>query len=326
MRNVTRITAALLAVVLGLGMAEIAPAQDYPNRSIQLVVGLSPGSVQDAAARIVSKRAAQELGVQIVVENKPGAGTMIASAQVARARADGYTLLQNGVALSVNPSLYKRVPYDAAKDFVPVAFLVTAPQILVVHPSLGVKTLAEFLAKYKGTDTLTYASPPPGTMPHLAAELLKAKTGLMMRNISYKGGAPALTDVIAGHVNLIFVTPVAKHHIDAGKVWPLAAAAHERLDTLPNVPTFAEAGLPLPEISAGAWFGILAPTGTPAAVVTKLNRAFSAALNDSSVKEELKRIGLLPNPMSPEKFAAFMREDMAKWPPIVAASKVGGEK
>ena len=157
-------------------------------------------------------------------------------------------------------------------------------------------------------------------MPHLAAELLKAKSGLKMRNVSYRGGAPALTDVIAGHVNLIFVTPVAKSQIDAGKVRPLAAAAHQRLETLPDVPTFAEAGLPLPEISAGAWFGILAPTGTSAEVIARLNQAFNAALNDGSVKEELKRIGLVPNPMSAEEFAAFMREDLSKWPPIIAAA------
>ena len=322
MNNVTRTCAAMLAVILGLGTAANVRAQAYPSRSIQLVVGFVPGSVQDAAARVVSRRAGQLLGVQFVVENRPGAGTMIASEAVARARPDGYTLLQNGVALSVNPSLYKHVPYDAARDFAPVAFLVTAPQILVVHPSLEVKTLAEFLAKYKGTDVLTSASPGAGTMPHLAAELLKAKSGLKMRNVSYKGGAPALTDVIAGHVNLTFVTPVAKSQIDAGKVRPLAVAANRRLETLPDIPTFAEAGLPLPEISAGAWFGVLAPAGTSAEVIARLNQAFNAALDDGGVKEELKRIGLVPNPMSPEKFAAFMREDLAKWPPIIAAARM----
>jgi len=320
MIKVMHAAAAALAICMGLGGATIARAQPYPSRPIQLVVGLSPGSVQDAAARVVSRRAGQLLGVQIVVENRPGAGTMIASSLVAKARPDGYTLLQNGVALSVNPSLYKEVPYDAARDFVPVAFLVSAPEILVVHPSLGVKTLAEFLAKYKGTDTLTYASPPVGTMPHLAAELLIAKTGIKMRNVAYKGGAPALTDVIAGHVNLTFVTPVAKAHIDAHKVVPLAAAAKQRVETLPDIPTFAEAGLPLPEISAGAWFGILAPAGTPQSIIAALNRAFNGALDDAGVKEEMKRLGLVPQPMSPEEFAEFVRDDMKKWPPIIAAA------
>ena len=320
MSNATLTLAVLLAVAMSVAVPAVVHAQAYPSRPIHLVVGVAPGSIQDVAARVVSRSAGQLLGAQVVVENKPRAATMIASESVAKARANGYTLLQNGVALSVNPGLYKRVPYDAARDFAPVAFLVTAPQILVVHPSLEVRTLAEFLAKYRGTDILAYASPGAGTMPHLAAELLKAKTGLKMRNVPYKGGALALNDVIAGHVNLTFVTPVAKPQIDAGKVRALAAAAHGRVETLPDVPTFAEAGLPIPEISAGAWFGIFAPAGTTAEVIARLNQAFNAALADSGVKEELKRVGLVPNPMSPQEFAAFVREDMSRWPAIIAAA------
>jgi tripartite-type tricarboxylate transporter receptor subunit TctC len=303
-----------------------APAQQaFPSRTIQLVVGLAPGSVQDAAARLVDRRASQLLGAQVIVENKSGAGTMIASSYVAKSRPDGYTLLQNGVALSVNPSLYKEVPYDAARDFIPVAFLVNAPQILVVHPSLGVNTLAEFLAKYRGTQTLNYASPGAGTMPHLAAELFQSRSRIGMRHVPYKGGAPALTDVIAGHVDLTFVTPVAKAHIDSLDVRALAVAYDERLETLPNIPTFAEAGLPLPEISAGAWFGILAPSGTPDNIVRKLNQTFNASLQDPGVREDLKRIGLVPKAMTPEQFAAFVREDMKKWPSIVAAAGLRAE-
>lgn len=315
--------AALVSAVSGPASAQ-APA--YPSRPIQLVVGLTPGSVQDAAARIVSRRAAQQLGVQIVVENRPGAGTMIASSAVAKARPDGYTLLQNGVALSVNPSLYKQVPYDAGRDFAPVAFLVNAPQILVIRPALGVRSLAELIAKYKDSDILSYASPGAGTMPHLAAQLFLVRSGLKMRHVPYRGGAPALTDVIAGHVDLLFVTPVAKGHIDALEIRPLAVASEERLETLPNIPTFAEAGLPLAEISAGAWFGILAPRGTPEDVIRKLNQAFNAALSDAGARDELKRLGLLPRPMTPEQFAAFLREDMKKWPAIIAAAGLKAEQ
>ena len=147
-----------------------------------------------------------------------------------------------------------------------------------------------------------------------------------MRNVPYKGGAPALTDVIAGHVNLTFVTPVAKPHIDAHKVKPLAVASEKRLETLPDIPTFAEVGLPLPEISAGAWFGILAPSGTPENIIATLNRAFNGALEDRGVREELKRIGVVPKPMSAEEFATFMHEDLKKWPPIIAAAGLGAEK
>jgi tripartite-type tricarboxylate transporter receptor subunit TctC len=298
----------------------------YPSRPIQLLVGLAPGSVQDAAARIVSNRAGQLLGVQIVVENRPGAGTMIASSAVAKARPDGHTLLQNGVALSVNPSLYKEVPYDAARDFVPVAFLVNAPQLLVVRPTLPVRNLAELLEKYKGSDELSFASPGAGTMPHLAAGLFVMRSGLKTRHVPYKGGAPALADVMAGRVDLLFVTPVMKAHIDALKVRALAIASEERVETLPDLPTFAEAGLALPEINAGAWFGVLAPRGTPDGVVRRLNQAFNAALNDTAVRVELKRLALVPKPMSPEAFGAFMRDDMNRWPPIIAAAGLKAEQ
>ena len=307
---------------LALAVPANAQTQPYPSRPVQVILGLAPGSLMDTAARIVAKGASQLAGVQFVVENKPGAGTMIASSYVAKARPDGYTLLLNGVAMSVNPSLYKEVPYDAARDFVPVAFLVNAPQILVVHPSLGVNTLAEFLAKYRSSGKLNFAHPGAGTMPHLAAGLFQARSGLKMQLVPYKGGAPALKDLIAGHVDLLFLTPVFKSHIDAGAVRALAVASDERVETLPNIPTFAEAGLPLPEISAGAWIGIVAPRGTPEAIVQKLNQTFNGVLQDPGVREEFKRIGQVPKAMTPEQFAAFMQEDMKRWPAIIAAAGI----
>jgi tripartite-type tricarboxylate transporter receptor subunit TctC len=303
-----------------------APAQGptYPSRPITLVVGLAAGSGQDTAARTVSRRASELIGAQIVVENKPGGGTMTASLSVAKAPPDGYTLLQNGVALSVNPSLYKQVPYDAAQDFAPVAFLVNAPMILVVNPALGVATLGEFLSKYRNADHLTYAHPGAGTMPHLAAELFRVRSGIKLRAVPYRGGAPALTDVIAGHVHMTMVTPLAKPNIEAGKVRALAVGSAERLDVLPELPTFAQAGLPLPEANAGAWFGILAPKGTPADVVRRLNAAFNAALRDGGVRDDLKGLGFVPRTMTPEEFAGFLQDDMKKWPAIVAATGLSG--
>lgn len=303
-----------------------APAQGptYPSRPITLVVGLAAGSGQDTAARTVSRRASELIGAQFVVENKPGGGTMTASLAVAKAPPDGYTLLQNGVALSVNPSLYKQVPYDAAQDFAPVAFLVNAPMILVVNPALGVATLGEFLAKYRNADHLTYAHPGAGTMPHLAAELFRVRSGIKLRAVPYRGGAPALTDVIAGHVHMTMVTPLAKPNIEAGKVRALAVGSAERLDVLPQLPTFAQAGLPLPEANAGAWFGILAPKGTPADVVRRLNTAFNAALRDDGVRDDLKGLGFVPRTMTPEEFAGFLQDDMKKWPAIVAATGLSG--
>lgn len=315
-------SAGLTSILAGTAWAQ---AQPYPSRPITLVVGLAAGSGQDAAARTVSRRASELLGVQIVVDNKPGAGTMTASLSVAKASADGTTLLQNGVALSVNPALYKQVPYDAAQDFVPVAFLVNAPMIVVVNPSLGVTTLADFLSKYRGSDHLTYAHPGAGTMPHLAAELFRVRSGIKLRAVPYRGGAPALTDVIAGHVHMTMVTPLAKPNIETGKVRALAVGSDERLEVLPELPTFAQAGLPLPEANAGAWFGILAPKGTPAEIVRKLNEAFNAALRDPTVRDDLKALGFVPKPMTPDQFAGFLRDDMKKWPAIVATTGLRAE-
>ncbi len=321
----TTVDLSSLALVLVLSASAPVQAQTFPNRTITLVVGLASGSVQDAAARILARGAGPLLGVQVIVDNKPGAGTMNASLSVAKAPPDGYTLLQNGVALSVNPSLYKQVPYDAVNDFTPVAYLVSAPQILVVNPSLGVSTLAEFLSKYRESTSLNFASPGAGTMPHLAAELFRSRSGIKMSHVPYRGGGPALTDVIAGHVELTFVTPVAKGHIEAREVVPLAVASEERLDVLASIPTFAEAGLPLPEINAGAWFGILAPRGTPRDIVRKLNETFNAVLRTPEARHEIQVLGLVPKPMTPEEFGAFMRDDMKKWPPIIAAAGIRAE-
>jgi tripartite-type tricarboxylate transporter receptor subunit TctC len=314
-----------VAVAAGMACAAPAQAQTFPSRSITLVVGLAPGSGQDAAARTVSRRAGEVLGAQIVVENRPGGGTMTASLAVARAQPDGYTLLQNGVALSVNPALYKQVPYDAAQDFVPVAFLVNAPMILVINPARGVATLAELLGRYKSSDTLTYAHPGAGTMPHLAAELFRVRSGLTLRPVPYRGGAPALTDVIAGHVDMTMVTPLAKPVIVSGKVRALALGSQQRVETLPELPTFAQAGLPLPELDAGAWFGILAPKGTPPDLIRKLNEAYNTALRDPGVQDDLKALGFVPRTMTPEEFGAFLHDDMKKWPAIAAAAGLSAE-
>ncbi len=316
---------ATLAVALAAGAPARTQAQPYPSRTITLVVGLASGSVQDTAARIVARGASTLLDGQIIVDNRPGAGTMNASSYVAKAAPDGYTLLQNGVALSVNPSLYKHVPYDAANDFTPVAYLVSAPEILVVNPSLGVTTLGDFLIRYRDSTTLNFATPGAGTMPHLAAELFRARSGINMSHVPYRGGAPALADVIAGHVQLTFLTPVAKSHVEAGEVVALAAASAARVEMLPDVPTFAEAGLPLPELDTGAWFGIFAPRGTPEEVVRKLNATINTVLRSPQVQTELKALGLVPMVMTPDELGAFLREDMRKWPPIIAAAGLSVE-
>jgi tripartite-type tricarboxylate transporter receptor subunit TctC len=298
-------------------------AQNFPNRPIELVVPLAPGSTTDVLARLLAQRVSQTLGAQIVIDNKPGAGSMLGSAAVAKANPDGHTLLLGAIGLAINPLLYTNVSYDTERDFAPVTLLATAPMILLANPALGVRSLREFLVKYKEAKDLSYGSPGPGTLPQLTAELFKFKSGIPIRHVPYRGGAPALNDTIAGHVQLTVGTPVTKPMIDSGKVVALAIAAPERIATLPNVPTFAEEGLPIPELDAGAWFALLAPAATPKDVVEALNRHFNEALKHPPVREQLEKAGLVPRGSTVQEFTTFLREEIERWPPIFARAGIG---
>jgi tripartite-type tricarboxylate transporter receptor subunit TctC len=305
--------AAALAAVLP---ASEATAQKFPSRSITYVVPLAAGSTTDVAARLIAQRVSQSLGVNIIIENKPGASTMLGSAAVAKAEPDGHTLLMGASSLTVNHNLFKSVPFDTEKDFAPVSLLVTAPVVLVVNPRVNAKTLQEFLAAFKPPQSVTFATPGPGTMLGLATEVFKIRSGLDVKTAVYRGGGPALTDVIAGHVQAMFATPVVKQNSDKGDVRALAVGGPKRLDLLPDVPTFAESGLPMPEVDAGAWFGLFAPAGTPKDIVDTLRREFTAALKDAELRAALMKMGLEPHGTTPEEFAAFIREEMRRWPPI----------
>jgi tripartite-type tricarboxylate transporter receptor subunit TctC len=314
---------AVAAIASIAAMNGPAEAQTYPSHPIELIVPLAPGSTTDVAARLLAQRVSQTIGVQIVVENKPGAGIMVGSAMVAKAAPDGYTLLMATVGLAVD-SILKKVPYDAEKDFAPISLLINAPVVLLVSPKLGVNTLGEFLAKYRGEE-MTFASGGTGTFPHLAGELFKYKSGIRMRHVPYRGGGPALNDVIAGHVQSMFGTPVTKPNIENGDVRALAVGAPQRLDVLPDVPTFAEAGLPIPELDAGAWFGLLAPAGTPKDVIAKLNQHFNNALKDAELRKTLFPLGLVPRGTSPDEFAKFLHEEVQRWPVIFEKAGIKGE-
>jgi tripartite-type tricarboxylate transporter receptor subunit TctC len=305
-----------LIAALSTGPASLAQAQKFPSRPITYVVPLAAGSTTDVAARLIAQRVSQSMGVNIVVENRPGASTMIGSAAVAKAEPDGYTLLMGASSLTVNQLLFRNMPFETEKDFTPISLLVTAPVVLVVNPGVGVTTLAEFLARFKPPASVTFATPGPGTMLGLATEVFKIKSGLDVTPAVYRGGGPALTDVIAGHVPAMFGTPVIKQNIDKGDVRALAVSGGRRLDLLPDVPTFVEAGLPMPEVDAGAWFGLLAPAGTPKEVVDVLNREFNAALADPELRAALSKMGVEARGTTPEEFAAFMREEMQRWPAI----------
>ena len=305
----------LACVAVGAAMCAPTLAQNFPNRPIELVVPLAPGSTTDVAARLLAQHASETLGAQIVVVNKSGAGILLGTLAVAKAPPDGYTILMATVGIAVDKNL-KPVDYDAERDFAPITLAVTAPLVLLASPKLGVGTLQEFLTKYKDAKDLTFSSGGVGTLPHVAGELFSFKSGIPIRHVPYRGGAPALQDVIAGNVALNFGTPLTKGNIDNGDVRALAVAAPKRVESLPEVPTFAEAGLPIPELDGGAWFGLLAPAGTPKEIVQKLSQHFNDALKRPDVAQGLIKIGLTPRGTGPEEFAKFLHGEIERWPPI----------
>jgi tripartite-type tricarboxylate transporter receptor subunit TctC len=312
------------ALLTGIAALSAAQAQSFSDKPMTLIVPLAAGSTTDVSARLLAQYAAKPLGATIIVENRPGAGTVTGAAYVAKAPPDGHTLLMGTIAMAVASNLYKNVPYDPLKDFAPVTLAITAPLVLTISPAMGVQSVAELLGKFKDKD-LTFSSGGAGTLPHLAGELFKAKSGLKLTHIPYRGGGPAFSDVVAGHVNMMFATPLVKQNIDNGDVRALAVTGSKRVATLPNVPTFQEAGLALPEIDYGAWFGIFAPAGTPRDIVERLNREFNAALKVDEVQAKLQEIGLAAHGSTPEEFGKLIAAETQRWPPIFKAAGIVAE-
>src|SRR3954471_18917489 len=315
----------MLALFALLLVCSSAFAQtDFPSRPIRLVVTVPPGGAADFIARLIGGKLSESLGQAVVVENKAGASGTIAADAVAKAPADGYTLLQNSITThGVGPHLFERLPYDPVKDFTPVSGLALLPLIMAVNAELPVRDVQELIA-YAKTHSVNFASSGNGGAPHMAAELFKAVTGAPIVHVPYKGSGPAVADLVGGRVQIMFdAAPSLIAHVRSGKLRVLAAASIERNRLLPDVPTFAELGLA--KVNVSLWYGLLAPAGTPRAVVEKLNRSVGQVLEAKDVTDRLHAQGAEPMRGAPEAFAAFMRQEMAKWAPVVKAANVKAE-
>lgn len=316
MKSCSFLSARLALGALALGLATLAHAE-YPDKPIRLVIPFPPGGTVDVTARLVANKAAESLKTTFVMDNRPGAGGSIATDAVAKAPADGYTLLYTTPSHTINPALYKKLPFDTEKDLVPVALVAAAPELLVAHPSVPFSTFAEFITYAKANpNKLNYSHAGNGTLPHVTMEMLLRRAGIQVVPVAYKGAAPAMNDLLAGVVQLKLDTyATSGQMISAGRLKALAIASKRRLPQLPNVPTVAESGLPGYEGSL--WMGVMAPTGTPAAAIDRVSKAFIAAVHAPEVRERLTADGTEIIGADAKAFGAQIRAELKQWHDLV---------
>jgi tripartite-type tricarboxylate transporter receptor subunit TctC len=309
----------LVSLLLALALGQ-AQAQSYPTRPVHLIVGFTPGGGVDINARLLSKPLAEVLGQPVIVENKPGAGTNIANEWVAKAPADGYTLLFNSPAVAINMSLTRNPPYDLMRDLAAVSIFSESTNLLVVPASLPVHSVQELVAMAKAQPgKLNYSSAGSGTTQHLAGELFKLRTGTSIVHVPYKGSAPSITALIAGQVQLSFVNPLAiGQHVKTGRLRALAVAGSHRTELMPEVPTMKEAGFAGVEVPL--WFGLLAPSATPREIIAALNAGVVRATRDAETRKRLAEQGAEPVGNSSDEFSALLRDELAKWAEVVRVS------
>jgi tripartite-type tricarboxylate transporter receptor subunit TctC len=310
---------AALALALGLATALPGAALDYPARPVHLIVSYPPGGTTDVLARIIAQWLSEKLGQQFIVENKPGGGNNIGVEFVVNAAPDGYTMLLVNPANGINATLYKNLPFNFIRDIAPVAGLVRAPNVMEVTNSLPVKTVAEFIAYCKANPgKINMASSGSGTSVHLSGELFKSMTGCDMLHVPYKGAGPALTDLIAGQVHVIFDNlPSSSPFIKGGRIRALAVTSATRDPSLPDVPTVGDT---VPGYEATAWFGLGMPKGTPKEIVEKVNAEVNRALADPKMRERLAELGGTPIGGTPEDFGNVIKSETEKWAKVVNAS------
>ena len=317
---------ALAGALLAAVAAAPAVAQTYPAKSIRMIVPFPPGGPNDILGRVMAAEMGRLLGQQVVIDNRGGAGGTLGSDLAAKAPADGYTLLLSGTAsLSIAPSLYSKLPYDPVKDFAPVSLIATAPSILIAHPALPVRTVKDVIALAKAKPgQLNFASAGIGTPPHLAGELFKSMAGVSIVHVPYKGGGPALTDLLAGQVEMYFsgissALPLVKD----GKLRGIAVTSAKRTSIMPEMPTIAESGIAGYEV--GNWYAIVAPARTPEAVVARLHGEIVKVLATAEMKKRLFELGADPVGSTPEELARYQQAELAKWAKVVKSAGIRPE-
>ena len=317
----------LLAFVASLACASALPAyaESWPAKPVRLVVGYAAGGATDVVTRLVGQKMGELLGQPVIVDNRTGANSNVGAELVARAPADGYTLYVYTIANTINASLYGKLGYDPRKDFAPIGLMAKIPNILVVHPSLPVKTVADY-QRFAKTEKngITFASSGSGSSIHLSGEMFKMQAGLNMLHVPYRGSAPAVADLLGGQVQSMFDNaPSSLPHVQSGKLRAIAVTSAQRLPMLPEVPTLAESGFP--GLDVQSWFGLAAPAGTPAPVIAQLNKALNQALDTPEVKKRLQDLAATPAPGTPEQMRAFADAEITRWQAVVKASGASAE-
>jgi tripartite-type tricarboxylate transporter receptor subunit TctC len=316
------LSAVAISIAAGVPLA-VAHADDYPNRPIRLVVPFPPGGGNDNVARPIAQKLGEALGQTVVVDNRPGAGTMIGAEAVAKATPDGYTLFFGSIAShAISPNLYQKVNYDPIKDFEPISLLASAPTIFVVSPKLPFKSVAELVAAAKANPgKYTYGSAGTGTPPHLSGEIFRKEAGIDILHVPYKGGNGSIPDVISGRVDMMFDTAAsAMQHIKAGNLKPIAISRSTRLPDLPDVPTFAEVGFP--QFNTAGWYGILAPAKTPKAIVDKLQLTLKKVMAEPEIQVRLKALGADAIGSSPQEFATYIKSELTKYHDVITEANI----
>lgn len=310
---------------LAAGMAPVAPllAQAFPGKSIRWILPYPPGGGSDTIARPFARKLSENIGQQVIIDNRGGAGGNIGMEAAARAAPDGYTVVMGLTAqLAVNPALFPKIPYDPIRDFEPIMMLANGGYLLVAHPSLPVKTVSELIAiAKKRPGELLYASSGNGSGGHLASELLNVMAGIRVTHVPYKGGGQAMVDTIAGQTQLLFTPPISSSaHIESGRLRAIAVSNTRRLSSMPNLPTIAESGVP--GYDSGVWYAMLAPRSTPQTIIARLHEEYRKVLADPGIRSFLTKSGVEPDGGTPEELGKYLRSELAKWAQVIKAANI----